>query len=431
MTFALQPILRPALQPALNRVGRRTGGGGAPAPTLPTTGLVGRYEAADIQSSAGTFTSWNDSSGAANHIISAPSAPTVETITGRQGVKFVSGNYLAGPAIAFNARSMSAFFVVRRTAVSAFLIGTHDGNLANLSWASQALTINDGANKFSTRYSAANRSMSGFRCSATDSRVHMGAEDETLTVCGVATGTGFLIGKHFALSATMAGTIEAIYIYNTAISDLELAQLRDYVAYTYQAAAKSTARFIVAKGDSITAGFGLANSWETWPSQWSRLYTEEPKYMVQATTGQTVATMNTLIATQITPFYAQNAAYAERWVTLIGGTNDIDGSSSAATVQTEITNFHNNVRGTGYKSVSATIPAVKSWAPGSAKDNVRLAVNTWLRANYLTISDVLCDLAADARLSDGNNLTYYQADGTHPNATGMAVIAELMRAALP
>jgi lysophospholipase L1-like esterase len=61
-----------------------------------------------------------------------------------------------------------------------------------------------------------------------------------------------------------------------------------------------------------------------------------------------------------------------------------------------------------------------------AADTVRSTVNTWLRANYATFADGLVDLAADSRLTNTADTTYYVVDGVHYNAAGNAVWAELI-----
>jgi lysophospholipase L1-like esterase len=56
--------------------------------------------------------------------------------------------------------------------------------------------------------------------------------------------------------------------------------------------------------------------------------------------------------------------------------------------------------------------------------------NTWLRANYTTYATHLVDVAADSRLSNASNTTYYDADGVHMNTAGYAVVAQLVATAI-
>ncbi len=57
-------------------------------------------------------------------------------------------------------------------------------------------------------------------------------------------------------------------------------------------------------------------------------------------------------------------------------------------------------------------------------------VNTMLRANYSQFADGIIDFAADSRLSNPNDTTYFYTDKTHLNNTGYQVVADLIVAAV-
>jgi hypothetical protein len=60
----------------------------------------------------------------------------------------------------------------------------------------------------------------------------------------------------------------------------------------------------------------------------------------------------------------------------------------------------------------------------------RSTVNAWLRANWSDHFDGLADVAADVRLSDPGNTTYFQTDGVHLAPGGALAVAEDVAAAL-
>lgn len=104
-------------------------------------------------------------------------------------------------------------------------------------------------------------------------------------------------------------------------------------------------------------------------------------------------------------------------VTLFSGTNDIAQGASAATVQSRIQSWCSARYAAGWnKVVVATI------LPRNVVgfETVRITVNTWLRANYLTFCDGLADVGGDAVIGNASNLgnTQYYSDGIHPTALG-------------
>ena len=61
-------------------------------------------------------------------------------------------------------------------------------------------------------------------------------------------------------------------------------------------------------------------------------------------------------------------------------------------------------------------------------NNLTDQLNELIRDNYLTFATDLVDLAADVRLSDPSDLTYFYTDETHLNSVGYQVVADLLGA---
>ena len=55
----------------------------------------------------------------------------------------------------------------------------------------------------------------------------------------------------------------------------------------------------------------------------------------------------------------------------------------------------------------------------------RAELNSWIRSTYQHWSDGLVDVAADSRLQDPNNTTYFSTDTIHPVGEGLKVVISL------
>lgn len=182
----------------------------------------------------------------------------------------------------------------------------------------------------------------------------------------------------------------------------------------------------VFEGDSETAGNGLTVPVETYPFQVSaRNATDKyngAKWANLATTGNKVTDM--LLEAQLAAVDAlYDATYSGNYAIFMGGINDI-----ALTEDTDQT-IHDNIATwvTGRKAAGFTVVVLTLIGLSTAQTS---GVNTLLRADKAS-ADILVDLAADTRLDDPTDVTYYQVDQIHLNAAGAIVVADLVRAALP
>ena len=149
-----------------------------------------------------------------------------------------------------------------------------------------------------------------------------------------------------------------------------------------------------------------------------------------AVSGQTVATMTTNAPTNVDTLI-DAAQFPRNVVVMLGGINDIAGSADAATTYARIVAYHQARRAAGWKTVACTIPHATAASVGGAAFNpVADAVNALIRANWGTFADALADLAADSRLQDATDTTYYNADELHGTTAGYAVVGAIVGAAL-
>ncbi len=187
---------------------------------------------------------------------------------------------------------------------------------------------------------------------------------------------------------------------------------------------------VVCDGDSRTMGYGLdpgeglTLSGNSYPAL---MLAALPGWVGvnQGQFGNTAANIATQAPADIdTQRLAGRPASVYVW---FAGINDIFNGSSLATVQTATLSACNGRRAAGYKIVVATLPPGVSNSEGHG--DVLVAYNAWLSVNWQTFADAVAPVAADSRLSDPTNATYYQADGVHLTAAGNAVVAGIVRPA--
>ena len=189
---------------------------------------------------------------------------------------------------------------------------------------------------------------------------------------------------------------------------------------------------VICDGDSITYGNGVSAGSE-YPSVLGQLLGSDFSVVNLGVPAQTLVNMEADAATQIDPQY--DASYSANIIVCLGGTNDLYFNASAATAETSLQTYCTNRRSAGFKVIVCTIlprgdfPGT-STLPSDKHENHsirRKSFNAWVRANYRTFSDALADIALDYELSDSYDADVYQSDRVHPNATGAAKIAAIVK----
>jgi lysophospholipase L1-like esterase len=262
---------------------------------------------------------------------------------------------------------------------------------------------------------------------AAGSRLGIGAEEMTTVAFGAGTVTGGKIGRWDGTSFPLSGEIIAIFAYNRELSQAECNEVRDWCETQYQAVARDEATCLIFDGDSLT--FGTQSSDEltfSYPAQLSRMGAHYPKIWNDGTGGAKIQdnVLATNVKTQLTNF----AAYTNRVVMFWFGTNDISSGRTEAQIEADIDSFISAVRAhdAGAIIIATTIIAREPFNP--TQDALIVTINDHIKVT--ADFDRVVDLAADARLSDGTDTTYYDADGIHLNDTGYGVVADLVRADL-
>lgn len=203
---------------------------------------------------------------------------------------------------------------------------------------------------------------------------------------------------------------------------------------------RAAANNIVCDGDSITAGTGTNTL--PWPTQLATALGST--YLVRnvGVSGKQVSELTTDAATGVDPKFSED--FDRNLCVLFGGTNDIyfnaDASDAGSTTISNIAAYCAARQAVGWTVVvvtilprggdfsTSTLPATKATHFNAR----RAAVNTSVRANYLTYANALADVAINATIGDDGddaNTTYYQ-DNIHPTNAGATVIEGIILAAL-
>lgn len=223
------------------------------------------------------------------------------------------------------------------------------------------------------------------------------------------------------------GHLYELDIYNRALTDPEIAEVAAYLVTKHGALGFSADTFLLYEGSSTTAGVGTSVPEDFgYAVQLERLCTGlKPKWYNVSNGGDTIQNM-AASPSEMTGQLTKNSAYTNRIVLLQGGQNDINGGRTAAQMKADYGTWTTAIRTAdpGAKILGETVVTRTDF--DSSEQAVRADFNAWLMAT--ADLDMRVDVAADARLSDPNNATYFNAD--HPTDAGAAVYAELVYAAL-
>lgn len=184
--------------------------------------------------------------------------------------------------------------------------------------------------------------------------------------------------------------------------------------------------FLVAEGDSLTAGTGASPvAASNWVAQLKLQYPGVTMTNVATSGDKLVDTTIEDATNQLAS--AISAGRSPRTVTLLMGINDIAVNDSVANIK-----GYMNSWASGVKSFDASCKvAVATLFAANLNETFttrRLELNAFIRTNLTW--DYVVDLAADNRLTNYANTTYFDADGVHLNNAGYSVVAELFGSVL-
>ncbi|MDZ7588224.1 MAG: SGNH/GDSL hydrolase family protein [Parasphingorhabdus sp.] len=275
---------------------------------------------------------------------------------------------------------------------------------------------------------------------ATARKSWLGSQAVTSSVGGSGTFTGIRLGEWFTAINRMLGDIHEIIIYPSVLSDAEVLQVQDYLETKWKATNRATDKLFIFEGDSTTAGVDSSDAdgdvapyfparfdW-SYPAQMMRgLTAPRPKWYNFGAGGDTMLNMQTATNLIDTMTLEESAAYPNKYVVIMGGTNDIAQGKTNVEIQGYHTAFINNIRAAHPTAIiigCTILPRNSFTAP--QKQQIT-DINTWLKtsAGYDQIVD--WDLVPEA--ADASNTTYYP-DFIHPSRALKAIMADYMKSRL-
>lgn len=184
---------------------------------------------------------------------------------------------------------------------------------------------------------------------------------------------------------------------------------------------------LVAEGDDITQGAGLADS-NLYPTKF--VAAKSPALWGYANQAVSLDTTITMLSRANFTDAMLDTRNASNWLTVLCGKNNLLVlSMSAADTFSQLAEYCQYRRAAGWKVGICTL--LPSTIPGY--NALRNAVNALIVANWTTFADALIDLAANPDIGPdlaAGDLTYYS-DGSHLTATGQTRYATVVAAALP
>ena len=191
-----------------------------------------------------------------------------------------------------------------------------------------------------------------------------------------------------------------------------------FTAWKTSAVASNAATFgYTADGDSLTEGTGETRSYPVRMAAMSALSVTNT-----GTGGQTLTSMDTSYAADVAPTY--NAS-TKNTLVLLGGINDlITSGNTAVQIQGYMTSYAAKAIATGWRFFPCTLlPATVAAGLSAGQNTERLAFNTWLLANYVSLgAKAVIDLAAIPELADPSITSVYR-DGLHTTDYGATLVA--------
>lgn len=247
-----------------------------------------------------------------------------------------------------------------------------------------------------------------------------------------ATGTLGLAGLNIGIGALADGSykytglIGELIIYKRALSTDERASVLKYLNRKWA----FNRRLIVAAGNSLTSGVGssgtenqaVSPSGTNYPAQlWNKLGADTWDMRIDAYPGRNLVQM--LAENSICDALAPNAATLQPVVLVWEIVNTLTQKKSAAAAIQMLQRYCLARRLAGAKvAVFTCLPTTAAVYAGFESD--RQVVNTFVRNNWVKFADALIDVAADPRLQNSADTTYFSGDKLHLTNAGYAVVAD-------
>lgn len=191
----------------------------------------------------------------------------------------------------------------------------------------------------------------------------------------------------------------------------------EYLQYRTYGVIRQTKPIVIWDGDSLTRGTGT--DVQSYPYQTIDLLGRSgyDSYNTSVT-GQICADL----LADMTFSFAPLTGISNKLITCLEiGSNDLVNTRSAAAIYADITTLLNNYHSGGPIALGTVTPRL---AIGGAQETQRLALNALIVANSIG-ADGIMNFAADSRLQNINDTTYFNGDKTHMTTVGNGVKAAI------
>ena len=259
---------------------------------------------------------------------------------------------------------------------------------------------------------------------------------------GSSTPSGLYIGAADASGdQTLPASLDSCYLYSAAHSQSTVQQVVTAIQARLRMQGQAGISFpeiLAFEGDSLTDGYnvnppstlvyGTASGFSPALPAGSGVYNLGWR-------SQKIADLRAWMPQRVTPLLAFTTG--KKILHVWGGTNDLSvGSPNLTNIENAIAGYCSDAKAAGWtKVVIATL--IDRTPTGNANSNIRAnlaTVNAWIRANYTNWAAGLDDLGAISGMNPTSTNdyagSYYQSDGIHLNASGVAAAVPTAIAAL-
>lgn len=393
---------------------------------------------------------WNDQSGAGNHAVQATSGsrPKLNTLDGYDGYVeccLATGEnqrpFMTLDNVTFGTQAMSMFVISTPLTLRGKVSG-EDGirTLAKAvsgSWefgychetaygnnTLRTLAINNGAWRNGSSLVPTSPCLLGVVGSAASCRYIVNESTDTIAALGSATITGLSLFGQSGFDRSFWGGVQEVIIYDRAVTDQELADIRAYAATRGAVYASATRNVLLFIGDSITTGQVAALN-----RNYQRFLRPLIPPCLEYTVAKGSASLSGMTTDQASYYNPYLTAGKRCVVSIFAGSADIGAGATGATAFSRLTTLAANLYTAGFDKVCVT-----KMLPRAAQfDAARDAYNGAMTSDGLTSFDALSEWGNDSNMGQAGQHTsdtYYYSDDLHPNATGHQVGAGHLATAL-
>jgi len=388
-----------------------------------------------------TFPKWYDQSGngcdapqatVANQPMYAPGAK----VRGKQGLTWFSSTarFDLPSCVTASRQNVTVLTVdaAQATADTSTILGldTTSANRFALANRSAGTTLyNNSAFVNSTWMANSQTQFKAVTSSATETRIYLnGRQSSALATSTNVTMTGGYIGRTDTGGYTYFGNMFVVAIYPSVFTQAQLNTEAAKLYTLFDISASNTKR-VLFEGDSITWGQG------------SSIGVGYPQRTEALITGQRIDVQNSGVPGKrmsvinggkaFTLVYSYRSDYAKNVVHIFAGTNDLtlDGATASTTYTNQLLPYVAQAISTGYSAVVVGTMMPRTDCTGACETE-RVAYNSAITGGATANGYTVADYAADSRLQNPNNTTYFATDKIHLNDAGYDVMASIAAAAI-